>query len=169
MDYNPINNNDEPTPSAPPPIGYQASSQKQPENYLPSLAPSAPLFDDKQVLLSNQDAPECRCCLRSQADWDFIRPCPCASVVHRACLDKWRAVSPNPNSMTRCDVCDSQYEFEADSSEEKNEKCCSPMARFGVAVTRDVFIILSLCVGLVLLSGLVILPAADSDYWRNQW
>ena len=96
----------------------------------------------------------------------MIRPCSCRDFVHRSCLDRWRAVSPNPASFVQCDVCNSEYVLE---TVDLQGKCCSPMSKFVASVVFQVLVIAALCNGFVFLIAWVIVPAVDSSGWRNQW
>jgi E3 ubiquitin-protein ligase DOA10 len=56
----------------------------------------------------------CRSCHEREPAGDLIAPCRCSGSVgkvHRACLDQWRAVSLNPDSFTRCDICTTPYRY----------------------------------------------------------
>ncbi|RHY27572.1 hypothetical protein DYB32_007179 [Aphanomyces invadans] len=41
---------------------------------------------------------------------ELISPCLCRSVVHRKCLNHWRATSNTYNAMTHCPTCKEAYE-----------------------------------------------------------
>eukprot|EP00818_Percolomonas_sp_WS_P006348 CAMPEP_0117446754 /NCGR_PEP_ID=MMETSP0759-20121206/6511_1 /TAXON_ID=63605 /ORGANISM="Percolomonas cosmopolitus, Strain WS" /LENGTH=392 /DNA_ID=CAMNT_0005239045 /DNA_START=120 /DNA_END=1298 /DNA_ORIENTATION=+ len=61
----------------------------------------------------DDDAPQCRLCLQGGGS-DLIVPCKCSGsmkLVHRSCLDRWRAMSPRAESFSRCDQCLTNYQF----------------------------------------------------------
>ncbi len=138
---------------------------------LDEATPSAPSCDVKETahLMTDNDYLECWMCHGNQAPWDMIRPCNCAALVHRSCLDRWRAVSPNLNSFAACDVCKTPYEFEDDPLLPVDRPCCSPQCKFGLGVTRDILLGLGVAVGLVALFGLVIVPAIDPTRQRDHF
>jgi len=77
---------------------------------------------------------ECRNCHDTGGD-DLIAPCACAGsirYVHRSCLNNWRAVSPNENSFTNCDVCGTKYVFR-----ERPDLRASRIRRFVLYFARD--------------------------------
>ena len=55
---------------------------------------------------------ECRICLSADDQDDLISPCLCSGTskwVHRACLDRWRAVKHQTSAFTHCTEC--RFEF----------------------------------------------------------
>lgn len=61
----------------------------------------------------------CRCCQDKDPEQDLIAPCNCSGSikwVHRKCLNKWRVVSPNPQSVYQCDICKTNYVFKEKNS-----------------------------------------------------
>jgi len=54
-----------------------------------------------------------------------------------SCLDRWRAVSPNPLSFTTCDVCKFQYQIQI---QEEKRSCAT--VKFSLLVFRDIFAII---------------------------
>jgi hypothetical protein len=102
----------------------------------------------------------CRCCQMTDLEEgdEFIAPCKCSGsikYVHRSCLDKWRAVSPQPESFYRCDICHTPYVFK-----EKEEKHtgCDPRFKIASLITLDLTIIfvvwqvlVFICTGIVYL------------------
>jgi len=89
------------------------------------------------LLLEDDEGPEemeCRNCHMPGGD-DLIAPCACSGsihYVHRSCLNSWRAVSPNPNSFSTCDVCGSKYVFR-----QREDLKASRIRRFIFYVSRD--------------------------------
>lgn len=58
--------------------------------------------------MSNQ----CRICFESDNHQDLISPCNCSGTskyVHRDCLNRWRILSNNPDSITHCNECKFEY------------------------------------------------------------
>ncbi|RHY44885.1 hypothetical protein DYB28_015079 [Aphanomyces astaci] len=60
--------------------------------------------------------PYCYMCMEAMCEVDegspleLISPCVCHSVVHRKCLNQWRATSNTHNAMTHCPTCKEAYE-----------------------------------------------------------
>ncbi len=133
---------------------------------------TAPQLDTKEdVRLMDDPGADCWMCHESHSPWELIRACACSGPVHRTCLDRWRAVSPNPSSFSQCDVCQAQFEFEDDPLllDGPRHACCSPKCKFGVGVTRDVVLLLALCAGLGFLIGMVVIPAIDPSRLRDRF
>jgi hypothetical protein len=64
------------------------------------------------VEIEIEDAPVCRICLSSDREDNLIAPCLCKGtqrVVHRKCLDEWRAQESRPRAFTHCPTCKFQY------------------------------------------------------------
>lgn len=57
-------------------------------------------------------APQCRLCHEDDLMMPFVRPCPCPTRVHVACLDQHRLLSVL--KFYRCDDCGWPYEFAKD-------------------------------------------------------
>ena len=58
---------------------------------------------------------QCRICFESDNPHDLISPCNCSGTskyVHRECLNRWRVISNNPNSLTECNQCKFEYVME---------------------------------------------------------
>ncbi|ELR17039.1 zinc finger, C3HC4 type (RING finger) domain containing protein [Acanthamoeba castellanii str. Neff] len=93
--------------------------------------------DDSRLLISKSDkkgvatsssasglreGAECRFCHEGEgvgghdlAPDHLIGPCQCRGSVmwvHRGCLDRWRAVSTNSTSFSRCDLCHADYQMD---------------------------------------------------------
>eukprot|EP01006_Ploeotia_vitrea_P003346 TRINITY_DN112467_c0_g1_i1.p1 TRINITY_DN112467_c0_g1~~TRINITY_DN112467_c0_g1_i1.p1 ORF type:complete len:435 (-),score=39.06 TRINITY_DN112467_c0_g1_i1:153-1457(-) len=67
----------------------------------PALAP---------VTANSNNTYTCWICLEdSPKDSELIRPCLCATYVHRKCLDEWRFSGFTPTSYTSCPNCRWQY------------------------------------------------------------
>ncbi|ORZ03487.1 hypothetical protein BCR43DRAFT_483462 [Syncephalastrum racemosum] len=86
--------------------------------------------DETLRLLIDQDSPQvrvCRICGLDERDEDeearigrplskrrLIRPCQCRGTmkyVHADCLDRWRCMSPRPESTSTCDTCHQAYQM----------------------------------------------------------
>jgi len=79
---------------------------------------------------------------------DLIHPCRCAGSLrytHRHCLDRWRTVSPHPDSLSACEICKTKYLITY-KLENKNE--CLSKFRYGLAVTLDITFFLAIFAGL---------------------
>lgn len=103
---------------------------------------------------SVNDGRECRLCLLSDPEDDLIRPCSCSGSVrytHRRCLDRWRTVSPHPDSLTTCEICKSRFYI---IRKTRNDHCWRN-TKFGVAVFLDLTFFFSLFIGLWLAFGFV--------------
>ena len=135
----------------------------------PSAPPACEVKETTHLMGESEECAECWMCHAAQAPWEMIRPCACTGIVHRACLDRWRAVSPNPNSFGACDVCLTPFEFEDDPLLPVDRPCCSPQCKFGLGVTRDIVLVLGVSVCLVLLFGFVIIPAIDPARVRDRF
>lgn len=82
----------------------------------------------------------CRICLGNDEPEQMIAPCSCrgsSKWVHRFCLDEWRAQERVPLAFTHCSVCRFSYEYEAEPSSEELSK---RKIKFGLLVTRDIFL-----------------------------
>jgi len=90
---------------------------------------------------------ECRLCLLSEPAEDLIRPCNCNGSLrytHRKCLDRWRYVSPHPDSVTTCEICKSKFKIVHNI---KNRTCFN-RTRYGLAVALDISFFIAVIVGL---------------------
>ena len=89
----------------------------------------------------------CRICFGEENNGlndELLKPCKCkSSCVHRACLDKWRHESLNPISLTHCEVCHAEFQYEVIAS--KKEKYIA-LIKFMVLTMRDTLIILTLMI-----------------------
>jgi len=98
---------------------------------------------------------ECRNCHESDVKTNLITPCNCTGsiqYVHRSCLNQWRAVSPNPNSFTHCDVCGFEYLLK----EPHEHKTLSRKMKFVFLVTRDFLSVLTVMQLIICLFGLIV-------------
>ncbi len=99
-------------------IAEEALSTDTPNASLNTISnPASSLTtEEKQGLgkLQLARAKICRICLSDDNTENIISPCSCigsARFVHRKCIDKWRKLSPNPQSRIQCEVCKSYYRF----------------------------------------------------------
>jgi hypothetical protein len=120
----------------------------------PYASPSVPRHfneEDKEEVI-------CRCCHGGfEEGEDFIAPCRCAGsikFVHRHCLDTWRAVSQNPDSFYRCDICHDSYQFEQLASKNSTNYCS--YMKYGFLVTVDISVILLIWQALVVLCAVFV-------------
>jgi len=54
----------------------------------------------------------CRICFEGKEEGELFSPCKCSGTikyVHVGCLEKWRELSANPNSVLKCPNCNYQY------------------------------------------------------------
>lgn len=58
--------------------------------------------------------------------------------VHRRCLDEWRAISPNPDSFHRCDVCKTEYVFK---EVPVKYDCCDPRVNTAFLIMLDFLVV----------------------------
>jgi len=66
-----------------------------------------------------EEAPVCRFCL--ETDEPLIRACRCSGSVgriHTACLIKWFAMNPNPETNHQCNLCLAYYQIQTSHDEE---------------------------------------------------
>jgi len=99
-------------------------------------------------LEQNSDPHECRLCLLNEQPQDLIHPCHCIGSLrytHRKCLDRWRTVSPHPDSLTTCEICKTQYRITYNL---KNKNECLSKFRYMLAVTLDITFFIAIFVGL---------------------
>jgi hypothetical protein len=117
--------------------------------YQPDIQQQVP-----EVSTNNLLEKQCRCCLETDHPEDMIAPCLCSGsikYVHRSCLNHWRTISPNPNSLTRCDICHADYTFRTKAKKHS----CLPWLKFIICITFDIGIILVAWQVLVLLLTLI--------------
>jgi len=90
---------------------------------------------------------ECRLCLMDEPQKDLIHPCACTGTLryaHRKCLDRWRTVSPHPDSLTTCEICKSKFQIVYNIKDNK----CKNRFFYCMAVTLDVLFFLAIVGGL---------------------
>jgi E3 ubiquitin-protein ligase DOA10 len=65
-----------------------------------------------EINLNTSDSLMCRICHEGEEEGRLFSPCKCSGTmkfVHENCLDKWRALSSNPQSFFICDNCKYHY------------------------------------------------------------
>ncbi|KAL6064679.1 CYSTM domain-containing protein [Balamuthia mandrillaris] len=82
--------------------------------------------------------------------------------VHRRCLNEWRAVSPNPTSFSRCDVCHQDYQMEFVGESKGCPKCY-----FAFLLSRD-FLVFFLSINLFAFLCSLFLWGVDRDRARDK-
>eukprot|EP01095_Lingulamoeba_sp_RSL-Kostka_P000298 TRINITY_DN1045_c2_g1_i1.p1 TRINITY_DN1045_c2_g1~~TRINITY_DN1045_c2_g1_i1.p1 ORF type:complete len:351 (+),score=39.08 TRINITY_DN1045_c2_g1_i1:65-1117(+) len=85
----------------------------------------------------------CRICFDDEVDDELLNPCNCKGsmkYIHRNCLDKWRIISAKNDSIYKCDVCHSKFQFK-DSYLNKYPMLLPVKTKlnFGFHVLSDVF------------------------------
>jgi hypothetical protein len=103
----------------------------------------------------------CRICQSSGNAHDLIRPCTCSdssSYVHRACLNRWRAVSPFPDALTKCEHCGVDYKLIYSTK----PNTCGDKARAGFIIALDFTLILAVIMGLWILCGYAVERLLDN-------
>jgi len=93
------------------------------------------------------DSRECRLCLLGEPQNDFIRPCNCSGSLrytHRKCLDRWRTVSPHPDSLTTCEICRSKFQIVYKTRDDKWKS----RIQYCLVVTLDISFFVAIFVGL---------------------
>jgi len=102
-----------------------------------------------------EDERRCKMCFNGASHVDpLIRACGCtAAAVHRDCLDQWRAVSPHADSMTTCEVCQTQYKLII--IPESGCGICYRYTRYTLAVTMDLLFFFSIFAAVYIFCGWV--------------
>jgi hypothetical protein len=95
--------------------------------------------DDIVVLNVQADDPHiCRICLSSERQDCLIAPCLCKGtqlMVHRKCLDEWRAQESRPRAFTHCPTCKFQYVTDLIIETQSDVRCAQ--FQYRVLVARD--------------------------------
>lgn len=131
--------------------------QQPPPQYQQNITQTYQQDMQQQVPVSSTNnlvEKQCRCCLEIDHPEDMIVPCLCSGsikYVHRRCLNHWRTISPNPLSLTRCDICHAKYTFRTKAQ----RPSCIPWLKFIICITFDIGIILVAWQVLVLLLTLI--------------
>jgi len=93
-----------------------SSTIPQPGSPSFSLSRSSANSENASVVVEINTNPSeslmCRICHEGEEDGSLFSPCKCSGTmkyVHAECLDKWRALSRNPQSFFVCDNCKYQY------------------------------------------------------------
>ncbi|KAH3757372.1 hypothetical protein Pelo_10800 [Pelomyxa schiedti] len=100
--------------------------------------------------MTSVEEPVCRNC--HEGGGNLISPCSCSGSVkwvHRECLDQWRAVSPNPLSFYRCDICHTKYLLRR-----KSRDRCKVYSHFVLLCLRDIGVLLLSISAVVTLLGM---------------
>lgn len=110
-------------------IEFEGENEDLPDHIVP------PLPDEEGMPRA------CRSCQEEDPESDLIAPCRCSGsikYVHRKCLDEWRAVSANPESFSKCDICKQLYFMEEVVTNDSKWR----KTKFVLVVLRDIFLLL---------------------------
>ena len=100
---------------------------------------------DDVVEIEIEEAPLCRICLSSDNKDELIAPCLCKGtqrMVHRKCLDEWRAQESRPRAFTHCPTCKFQYVTDVVIETSSDARWAYLQYRFLVARDLGAFFIL---------------------------
>eukprot|EP00961_Rhodomonas_salina_P187590 2531990-Rhodomonas_salina.2 len=77
----------------------------------------------------------CRICFAKERTENLIKPCLCTAMVHRNCLDEWRAQEQFPHAFTHCPTC--KYQYQTTILEDNAQQAYWARWRFRFFVARD--------------------------------
>ena len=114
----------------------------------------------------------CRICLDTENTQDMIAPCRCkgsSKLVHRKCLDQWRAYNADDLAFSRCMECQFTFQFEAvPNDSEKHQKYLRCLL-YWLLVSRDVIIVTVVVQVFILLFALLFWLAVRNEEGVVEW
>eukprot|EP01083_Nonionella_stella_P021529 59694_1 len=138
---------------------------------------SCPSTDSEPRLDEDTNVKCCRICYESSAAKTMIAPCLCSGdlkLVHRKCLNEYRALYGIGTQFTQCTTCNFEYILEPD----QDHVCCgSPQFVFRMRVARDVIAMILAFLSIVSLMAWMFTfteyiqqnyPITENDAW-NVW